>query len=67
MPYKGGGQAIGDVVGGQIPLVFTAIASAQQYVKSGKLKALGVPSAKRARGAARRADLHRERPAGLRA
>jgi len=47
IPYKGGGQAIGDAVGGQIPLVFTAIASAQQHVKSGRLKALGIPSAKR--------------------
>jgi len=47
IPYKGGGQAIGDVVGGQIPLVFTAVATAQQYVKAGKLKALGVSSAKR--------------------
>jgi tripartite-type tricarboxylate transporter receptor subunit TctC len=47
IPYKGGGQAIGDVVGGQIPLVYTAVATAQQYVKSGKLKALGVSSAKR--------------------
>ena len=48
IPYKGGGQALGDVVGGQIPLVYTAIASAQQYVKSGRLKALGVSGAKRA-------------------
>jgi len=47
IPYKGGGQAIGDAVGGQIPLVFTAIASAQQHVKSGKLVGLGVPSEKR--------------------
>ena len=47
IPYKGGGQAVGDVVGGQIPLVYTAIASAQQYVKSGRLKALGVSGAKR--------------------
>lgn len=47
IPYKGGGQAITDVVGGQIPLVFTAIATAQQYVRSGRLVALGVPSAKR--------------------
>jgi len=47
VPYKGGGQAMGDVVGGQIPLVFTAIATAQQFVKSGKLKALGVSSARR--------------------
>jgi tripartite-type tricarboxylate transporter receptor subunit TctC len=47
VPYKGGGQAIGDVVGGQIPLVFTAVATAQQFVKSGRLKGLGVPAARR--------------------
>ena len=47
VPYKGGGQAMGDVVGGQIPLVFTAIATAQQFVKAGKLKGLGVSSARR--------------------
>jgi tripartite-type tricarboxylate transporter receptor subunit TctC len=47
VPYKGGGPAVADVVGGQIPLVFTAIASAQQYVRAGRLVALGVPSAKR--------------------
>ena len=47
VPYKGGGQAMGDVVGGQIPLVYTAIATAQQYVKGGKLKGLGVSSAAR--------------------
>src|SRR5437773_9202019 len=44
---KGGGQAITDVVGGQIPLVFTAIATAQQYVRTGRLVALGVPGARR--------------------
>jgi tripartite-type tricarboxylate transporter receptor subunit TctC len=47
IPYKGGGQAMTDVLGGQIPLVFTAIASAQQHVKSGKVIGLGVPSPKR--------------------
>ena len=47
VPYKGGGQAMGDVVGGQIPLVFTAVATAQQFVKSGRLKGLGVPAARR--------------------
>ena len=40
VPYKGGGQAMGDVVGGQIPLVFTAVATAQQFVKSGSKWAL---------------------------
>jgi tripartite-type tricarboxylate transporter receptor subunit TctC len=47
IPYKGGGQAITDVVGGQIPLVFTAIATAQQYVRAGRLVGLGVPGARR--------------------
>ena len=47
MPYKGGGQAVIDVVGGQIPLVFTAVASAQQHVKSGKLVGIGVTSTRR--------------------
>jgi tripartite-type tricarboxylate transporter receptor subunit TctC len=47
IPYKGGGQAITDVIGGQIPLVFTAIATAQQYVRGGRLIGLGVPGAKR--------------------
>ena len=47
IPYKGGSQAVADAVGGQIPLVFTAIASAGQFLRSGKLKALGVTSTAR--------------------
>jgi tripartite-type tricarboxylate transporter receptor subunit TctC len=47
VPYKGGGQAVTDVVGGQIPLVFTAIATAQQYVRGNRLIGLAVPSARR--------------------
>lgn len=47
VPYKGGGQAIVDVVGGQIPLVYTAIATAQQYVKQGRLKGIAVSSERR--------------------
>lgn len=48
VPYKGGGQAMTDVLGGSIPLVYTAIAGAIQHVKSGKLHALAVSSAQRA-------------------
>ena len=44
IPYKGGSQAVADAVGGQIPLVFTAIASAGQFIRAGKLKVLGVTS-----------------------
>lgn len=47
VPYKGGGQALTDVVGGSIPLVYTAVAGAHGFVKSGKLHALAVSSAKR--------------------
>ena len=47
IPYKGGGQAIIDVIGGQIPLVFTAVATAQQYVKAKRLTGLGIPGAQR--------------------
>ena len=48
VPYKGGGQAMIDVMGGNIPLVYTAIAGAIQHVKSGKLHAVAVSSAQRA-------------------
>ena len=47
IPYKGGGQALTDLLGGNIPLVYTAVAGANQYVKSGRVKAIAVSSAKR--------------------
>lgn len=49
VPYKGGGQAMTDVLGGNIPLVYTAIAGAVQHVKGGKLHAVAVSSAQRAK------------------
>ncbi len=51
VPYKGGGQAIADAVGGQIPLACTAVAGSQQFMKTGRLKGLGLSSATRAAGA----------------
>ena len=47
VPYKGGGQALTDVLGGTIPLVYTAVAGAYGHVKSGKLRAIAVSSATR--------------------
>ncbi len=47
VPYKGGGQALTDVVGGTIPLVYTAVAGAHGFVKNGQVRALGVSSARR--------------------
>ena len=45
--YKGGGPAMADAVGGQIQLVFTSLAAGIPFVKSGRLKALGVTSPSR--------------------
>jgi tripartite-type tricarboxylate transporter receptor subunit TctC len=47
IPYKGGGQAMTDVLGGNIPLVYTAVAGAHGHVKSGKLRAIAVSGAQR--------------------
>ena len=47
VPYKGGGQAITDAIGGSIPLVYTAVAGAQAHVKGGRLKAIAVSSTTR--------------------
>jgi tripartite-type tricarboxylate transporter receptor subunit TctC len=49
VPYKGGGQALTDVLGGTIPLVYTAVAGAQGHVKAGKLRAIAVSSAQRSK------------------
>ena len=47
VPYKGGGQAVTDVLGGQIPLIFTVIPTISSFIKDGRLSAIGVSSAKR--------------------
>ncbi|NJD88104.1 MAG: tripartite tricarboxylate transporter substrate binding protein [Betaproteobacteria bacterium] len=48
VPYKGGGQAMSDALGGNIPLVYTAVAGAFNHVKAGKLHAIAVSSRTRA-------------------
>lgn len=47
VPYKGVGLALSDLIGGQLDLMYPAIASAHPYVTSGRLRALGVTSPKR--------------------
>jgi tripartite-type tricarboxylate transporter receptor subunit TctC len=42
VPYKGGGQAIIDVVGGQVPLGVLGLAPALPHIKAGRLRALAV-------------------------
>ena len=47
VPYKGSGPAVTDLIGGQIDVMFSDIPPAIQHVKSGRLRALAVTSAKR--------------------
>ena len=47
VPYKGGGPALTDVIGGQVPVFFGNVASTLQYVKQGKLRPLAVSGKKR--------------------
>ncbi len=49
IPYKGGAPAIADALAGHTPLAFASAASVQHHLKTGNLKALGVPSGKRSR------------------
>ena len=44
VPYRGGGQAIGDVVGGTIPLASLGLPPTAGHIKAGKLKAFAVTS-----------------------
>ncbi|RYZ07329.1 MAG: tripartite tricarboxylate transporter substrate binding protein [Comamonadaceae bacterium] len=47
VPYKGAAPALNDVLGGQVQLAMVGTPSALQYIKSGKLTAIGLTSAKR--------------------
>jgi tripartite-type tricarboxylate transporter receptor subunit TctC len=47
VPYKGAAPAITDLIGGQIQVMFTTVASAAALVEAGQLRALAVTSAER--------------------
>jgi len=51
VPYKGGGPALVDLLGGQVTMYFSSLPGALPHVRSGRLRALGVTSLKRAVGA----------------
>jgi tripartite-type tricarboxylate transporter receptor subunit TctC len=48
--YKGGGQALTDLLGGQIHMLVTALPTVEPFLRQGKLKALAFSSAKRVPG-----------------
>ena len=47
VPYKGSGPAVADLLGGQVDYMFDSITSAKPHIATGKLRALGVTTAKR--------------------
>jgi len=50
VPYKGGGPALNDVIGGQVPVFFGNMASTLPHVKAGKLRALAITGSRRSAG-----------------
>ena len=49
VPYRGGGPALNDVMGGQVPLFFANVASSLGHIQSGRLRPLAVTSKLRSR------------------
>ena len=56
VPYKGGGPAVADLIGGQVKVFFNTPGLLLPHVTSGRLRALAVTSAQRTEFAARSAD-----------
>jgi tripartite-type tricarboxylate transporter receptor subunit TctC len=47
VPYKGAAPAVQDLIGGQIPAVFTTLSTALPHIRGGKIRAVGFVEAKR--------------------
>jgi len=47
VPYKGSGQAVIDLLGGQVQMMFSGMSSVMQHIRAGKLRALAVTGAQR--------------------
>ncbi|MCC6531975.1 MAG: tripartite tricarboxylate transporter substrate binding protein [Burkholderiales bacterium] len=47
VPYKGGGPAMTDLLGGRVQIFFSTVAVARPHLQSGKIRGLGVTTAKR--------------------
>jgi tripartite-type tricarboxylate transporter receptor subunit TctC len=50
VPYKGGGQAINDVLAGHVPMTLTSVQAVHGLIESGKVKGLAVTGQKRFAG-----------------
>ena len=47
VPYKGGGPAVTDLIAGRVSIYFSTVALATPYIRGGRLKGIGVTTAKR--------------------
>lgn len=47
VPYKGSGPALGELLGGQVPVMFDQLSASIGYIRDGRLTALAVASARR--------------------
>jgi tripartite-type tricarboxylate transporter receptor subunit TctC len=47
VPYKGGGPAVTDLMGGQVPMLFISIPAVLQHIKDGRLRGIAVTTLKR--------------------
>jgi tripartite-type tricarboxylate transporter receptor subunit TctC len=50
VPYRGGGPALGDLIAGQVQVMFPSSSSAFGYIESGTLRPLGVSTSTRLKG-----------------
>jgi tripartite-type tricarboxylate transporter receptor subunit TctC len=51
IPYKGSAPALADLMGGQVQMMFDSAPSVMPFVKNGRVRAIGVTTAKRSRAA----------------
>ena len=47
VPYRGGAPAVTDLIGGHLQVIFCPVSECLEHIKSGKLRALAVTTAKR--------------------
>jgi tripartite-type tricarboxylate transporter receptor subunit TctC len=50
VPYRGNGPALTNLLGGQVQVMFPSVTSSFEYIRSGKVRALGVTTATRSPG-----------------
>jgi tripartite-type tricarboxylate transporter receptor subunit TctC len=65
VPYKGSGPALNDVLGGQVPLMFSNLPAVLAHIKTGKLMALGITDTQRSSSAPDIATLAEQGVAGV--